>query len=66
LRHYALAIAVNGALMGASVLRLAPPIATATLHHAFAFFLLQDSLRLARPARTVAASATKEMSHGMD
>jgi cation transport ATPase len=66
LRHYALAIAVNGALMGASVLRLAPPIATATLHHAFAFFLLQDSLRLARRARAVAASPTEELNHGMD
>jgi hypothetical protein len=48
------------------VLKLAPPIATATLHHAFAFFLLQDSLRLARRARAVAASPTEELNHGMD
>jgi cation transport ATPase len=38
----------NAALMTASALRWAPPIATATLHHGFAALLLLDSLRLER------------------
>jgi hypothetical protein len=42
----------NAALMTASALRWAPPIATATLHHGFAALLLIDSLRLERLGAT--------------
>jgi hypothetical protein len=47
-RQRGAALTVNAALMTASALRWAPPIATAAVHHGFAALLLVDALRLAR------------------
>lgn len=51
--HFGVATVANAALMIASGLRLIPPIATTSLNHAFALFLLRNSMapaRLPQPA----------------
>jgi cation transport ATPase len=51
-RHFGLSTTVNAALMVASGLRLIPPIANATLHHASTLWLLRSSRTLARISTT--------------
>lgn len=53
-QHFGSTTALNAALMVASGLRLVPPIATATMHHAVTFALLRSSMKLAevRAARS--------------
>jgi cation transport ATPase len=51
-RQFGATMGINGALMVASGLRLIPPIASASLHHASALALLRWSMSLARVGAT--------------